>query len=99
MDEGNPELEKELRAILEREVHQRDLQYHELRYRNSGTSLWVEFHLLFPKGTSLEEAHWRATEIESALKSSVRQPTRVVTHLEPGEEHDSAHENLEVHER
>jgi cation diffusion facilitator family transporter len=98
MDEGDPGLEKELRGILERETQQRNLQYHELRYRNSGNSLWVEFHLLFPRGTSLEEAHGEATEIEKALKEGVRQPTRVVTHLEPEEEHDSAHENLKIAE-
>ena len=98
MDEGNPELEKEIRAVLDKEVRERNLQYHELRYRNSGASLWVEFHLLFPKETSLEHAHWRATEIEAALKKSIRQPTRIVTHLEPEEGHDSTHRNLSAHE-
>jgi cation diffusion facilitator family transporter len=94
MDEGSPELEKEIRTVLEKEVRARNLKYHELRYRNSGTSLWVEFHLLFPKETSLEEAHWSATEIEAALKKNIRQPTRIVTHLEPAEGHDSAHRRL-----
>ena len=98
MDEGNPELEKDLRAVLEKEVRARNLRYHELRYRNSGTSLWVEFHLLFPRETSLEQAHWRATEIEAALKRSIRQPTRIVTHLEPEEGHDVTHRNLKAHE-
>jgi len=96
MDEGNPELEKEIRRVLEQEVAARHLQYHELRYRNSGTSLWVEFHLLFPRETSLEQAHWSATEIEAALKKSIHQPTRIVTHLEPAEGHDSAHRRLKA---
>jgi cation diffusion facilitator family transporter len=96
MDEGSPELEKEIRAVLEKEVSVRNLEYHELRYRNSGTSLWVEFHLLFPREASLEHAHWMATEIEAALKKSIHQPTRIVTHLEPVESHDSTHRTLKA---
>ena len=98
MDEGDPELERNIRAVLDREVSARDLRYHELRYRNSGTSLWVEFHLLFPKETLLDEAHWNATEIEAALKEYLTRPTRVVTHLEPAEGHDVAHKDLAAHE-
>lgn len=98
MDEGDPELEKNIRGILDQEVSSRDLRYHALRYRNSGTSLWVEFHLLFPKETSLDEAHWHATEIEAALKTNISQPTRIVTHLEPAEGHDIVHKDLEAHE-
>jgi len=98
MDEGNPELEAEIRDVLEAETKARNLIYHELRYRNSGTSLWVEFHLLFARHTSLEEAHWSATEIEAALKKQIRQPTRIVTHLEPAEGHDSTHRSLDAHE-
>lgn len=98
MDEGDPELERELREILEKETRARNLVYHELRYRSSGTSLWVEFHLLFPRNTSLEQAHWSATEIEAALKKEMNKPTRVVTHLEPAEGHDLTHRSLEAHE-
>jgi cation diffusion facilitator family transporter len=98
MDEGDPELEREIRAVLEKEVSSRHLEFHELRYRNSGTSLWIEFHLLFPKETSLDEAHWRATEIEAALRKSVHRPTRIVTHLEPEAGHDLTHRDLKAHE-
>ena len=98
MDEGDPELEKNIRTILNQEVSSRELHYHALRYRNSGTSLWVEFHLLFPKETALDEAHRHATEIEAALTRNISQPTRIVTHLEPAEGHDMAHKDLEAHE-
>lgn len=98
MDEGDPELEKDIRAVLDREVSQRGLRYHELRYRDSGSSLWVEFHLLFPRKTSLDEAHWNATEIEAALKRDIPRPTRIVTHLEPAAGHDIAHKDLKAHE-
>lgn len=98
MDEGDPELEKNIRMVLDREVASRGLHYHELRYRNSGTSLWVEFHLLFPKETSLDQAHLNATEIEAALKTNIARPTRILTHLEPVMGHDTTHKDLKAHE-
>ena len=98
MDEGDPVLEKNIRMLLDHEVASRGLRYHELRYRNTGASLWVEFHLLFPRDASLREAHWNATEIEAALNSNIPQPTRIVTHLEPAEGHDTTHKDLKAHE-
>jgi len=94
MDEGNPNLESSIRGILDTETKQRGLTYHEVRYRNTGASLWVEFHLLFPKGTTIEDAHWRATEIEAAITASVTGPVNIITHLEPIEEHDKTHLQL-----
>lgn len=94
MDEGNPDLARTLRGVLERETAARRLEFHELRYRNSGNSLWVEFHLLFPKGTTIEDAHWKATEIEAAIKAALSLPVNIITHLEPVEGHDSAHREL-----
>ena len=94
MDEGNPKLEMQIRRVLEDETAKRGLAYHEVRYRNTGTSLWVEFHLLFPKGTAIEDAHWKATEIEAAITTSVTGPVNIITHLEPVEEHDETHLQL-----
>lgn len=91
MDEGDIRLEQQIREILDREMNKRGLQYHELRYRNSGTSLWVEFHLLLPKDLSLEEAHRNATEIEQEVKTTLPAPVHILTHLEPAEVHDQAH--------
>lgn len=96
MDEGDPELARTLRGVLERETAARRLRFHELRYRNSGNSLWVEFHLLFPSGTPIEDAHWKATEIEAALKASVPLPVNIITHLEPVEGHDTTHRELKA---
>jgi divalent metal cation (Fe/Co/Zn/Cd) transporter len=54
----------------------------------------VEFHLLFPKGAKIEAAHWEATEIEAALKSSLPTTLNITTHLEPLEKHDETHEQV-----
>ncbi len=91
MDEANPELEKKVHEILERETAQRKLQYHELRYRDSGNSVWIEFHLLFPKGTMLEDAHSVSTEIETVLSNALEHKSHIVTHLEPIDDHDVVH--------
>lgn len=91
MDEGDPALEKILRGVLDSETARRGLQYHQLRYRRSGNRAWVEYHLLFPSQTALEEAHRAGTEIELALASGLGMPAQVMTHLEPADDHDRVH--------
>jgi cation diffusion facilitator family transporter len=91
MDESDPAMERLVRDTLDRETAARNLRYHELRYRNSGTSVWVEVHLLFPAGVPLEDAHAAATAIEEALQDALPVTSRVITHFEPAEAHDSAH--------
>ncbi len=91
MDEANPELEQKIHSVLKKETTGRGVHYHELRYRDSGISVWMEFHLLFPRGTSIENAHAVSTEIESALSNALKQKTHIITHLEPFENHDEIH--------
>lgn len=94
MDEKDPQMEKEIMAALISETEKRGLKYHELRYRNTGRSLWVDLHLLFPKNTTLQFAHKQATAIEEAIKSKISLPVTVTTHLEPTEHHDQVHANI-----
>lgn len=94
MDERDPKLEQTLRHALNEETKKRGLDYHEFRSRNTGTSVWVDLHLLFPRGTTIEQAHWQATEIEGAIKSTMPVPVVFTTHLEPIELHDETHQAL-----
>ena len=94
MDEGDPELDRQIRTVLDVETNTRGLHYHQLRHRHSGTGVWVELHLLFPTDTSIESAHWQATEIEAAIKGNLSVPVTVTTHLEPIEEHEEVHQRL-----
>ena len=96
MDEGSPDLESRIRSILDTECMKRGLDYHELRYRRSGSSLWVELHLLLPKDMKLGDAHEYATEIEITVKTSLPDPVNIITHLEPVEIHDEAHQLHEL---
>jgi len=91
MDESNPQLERSIRTVLDAETSRRKLQYHELRYRETGNTMWVEYHLLFPAETTLESAHRCATEIEAALTGSLPGGVHVTSHLEPVLEHDEIH--------
>jgi divalent metal cation (Fe/Co/Zn/Cd) transporter len=91
MDEGDPGLERSMRDVLGTETVGRGLLYHELRYRRSGRVLWVEFHLLFPPGTLLADAHRHATDIELSLTEALPSPSRIVSHLETWKEHDDHH--------
>jgi cation diffusion facilitator family transporter len=91
MDEGDPDIDGMIRTVLADETKRRNLDFHELRYRVSGSSLWVEVHLLFPRGVLLKEAHRAASEVEAAVSKRLPVSLNIVTHLEPLKEHDELH--------
>ena len=83
LDESDPMMEKNIRELLDREVAQRGLSYHNLRHRHSGRTHWIEFHLVFPDQLTVGEAHDSATEIEASIADLLRPNGRVISHLEP----------------
>ena len=83
LDESDPEMETRLRSLLDTEAEKRGLAWHNLRYRHSGRTHWIEFHLVFDDTLSVGRAHAMATEIEAALADSVHPDGRVISHLEP----------------
>ena len=91
MDEGNKETADAIKKVLDQETISRGLEYHQLRYRESGNVLWLEFHLLFPKGTLLETAHNIATDLEITIKKNLNAQANIITHLEPLDVHDEVH--------
>lgn len=91
MDEVDQNLANLIKTILDRETKKLGLVYHELRFRESGDIVWIEFHLLFPKGVLLENAHTIATQLESKLKNELTVKANIVTHLEPLDQHDEIH--------
>ena len=96
MDRVNPEFGEKLETVLRMEVESRGVKFHKLRYRDLGDSLWVEVHLLFPKGVLLKEAHLMATEIEQAVTATFETSVHLSTHLESIEDHDTVHSSHEV---
>ena len=94
MDEADPQTDGKLKTILETETRKCQIQFHHLRHRNTGNKINVEFHLVFPRYTSIASAHEEATRIEGEIKKAFPFPVEVISHLEPVEGHDKAHEKL-----
>jgi cation diffusion facilitator family transporter len=91
MDTADPAVQKQLTEVLDREVAKHGITYHQLRHRNIGDAHWVEVHLLFPQGTSLDNAHRTATAIEEVVETSIEPRAHLTTHLECAASHDELH--------
>jgi len=91
MDEVDPAVEAHLKKQLDPLTRQLSLQYHGLRHRSTGNTLWVECHLLFPENTTLASAHALATRIEEELEKQWPGRTEVLTHLETVDDHQQIH--------
>ncbi len=83
LDEADPKVEREIRHLLDREVKQRGLSYHNFRHRHSGRTHWVEFHLVLDDALTVGQAHEAATEIEASVAELLHPDGRVISHLEP----------------
>ncbi len=91
MDQADPEIDEILNMVLLQETGPRGLEFHDLRHRNVGDAHWVEVHLLFPGGMSVEEAHRIATAIEETIQVSLDSVVFITTHLEALEDHTELH--------
>ena len=56
--------------------------YHELRTRRAGARRHVDLHVQFRRGTTLEDAHAVAHELQDAIRARLREAD-VLIHLEP----------------
>ena len=83
LDEVDPEVEKKIRRVLSAAADEHGVSYHNLRYRHSGRTHWVEFHLVFGDEVGLGRAHDLATRIEEAVARLLEPDGRVISHLEP----------------
>lgn len=92
MDERDARIDAEVRAVLEAVVPVVVVEYHGLRHRRMGDSVYIEVHLLFRAGELLCDAHDVATRLEDKI-AAVLLPHQAVliTHLEPFERHGSHH--------
>lgn len=62
--------------------------YHALRTRKSGSRRFVDFHLLLPGKTSVQESHDLVMKIETEIEGQLAH-TYVTIHVEPKEDHAS----------
>ena len=56
--------------------------YHELRTRRAGPRRYVDVHVQFRSGTTLEDAHAIAHELQDTIRDNLR-GADVLIHLEP----------------
>ena len=91
MDEVDSRTQERILAVLSEMCKASDVQFHGLRHRNAGNTIWVEVHLLFPEATPLKSAHELATKVEERIESEFGSRAEVITHLETLEDHDQVH--------
>ena len=91
MDYSDPETARRLQLLLDEITSAMGVVYHELRFRDTGKSIRVDLHLLFPYQTPVGEAHRLATIIEQKIAKALGKPSNVTTHLEAQEDHEPVH--------
>jgi cation diffusion facilitator family transporter len=83
VDEALPDQETEaIRASIEAFAGQGVVGYHQLRTRRAGARRYIDLHVQFRRGTSLEEAHHTAHELQDEIQARL-QGADVLIHLEP----------------
>jgi cation diffusion facilitator family transporter len=83
VDEALPEEEMAaIRESIEAFAGQGVVGYHQLRTRRAGARRYVDLHVQFRHGTSLEEAHHTAHALQHAIQARLR-GADVLIHLEP----------------
>ena len=86
VDEALPEdemlaIQEAIESFAERGV----VGYHELRTRRAGPRRYVDMHVQFRSGTTLEEAHAIAHSLQDTIRGRLR-GADVLIHLEPQDE-------------
>jgi len=91
LDYSDPETGRQIRDRLDTICSELGIQYHGVRFRTTGYRQIIEVHLLFPRLTSVSEAHRLATILEERLPAELGMPAEVMTHLESVEDHADVH--------
>jgi cation diffusion facilitator family transporter len=94
LDYSDPETGRKIREQLDRICSELNIQYHGVRFRTTGYRQIIEVHLLFPRQTSISEAHALATLVEERLPEELGFPAEAMTHLEALEDHADVHHHL-----
>ncbi len=71
-----------IRSAIEALAPRGVVGYHELRTRRAGSRRYIDLHVQFRSGTSLESAHRTAHELQDLIGSRLKQ-VDVLIHLEP----------------
>ena len=86
MDEADPELNSQVVDAINNAPDPCWLDVHNLRSRNLGDHIHVDFHLVIPGEWTVRQAHHVMHELESHILSSLNKTGSVMIHLDPPEE-------------
>lgn len=92
MDAANDKDEVIIKEILAKPPFRDVCGHHKLRHRLSGTLHFVDFHLIFPKHITVEQAHAVATATEAQVAAALGNAS-VMAHIEPCKRSDCPHCN------
>jgi cation diffusion facilitator family transporter len=86
VDEALPDAEQAaIRDAIEAFAGRGVVGYHQLRTRRAGARRYVDLHVQFRSGTSLEDAHGTAHALQDAIERRLPGGTDVLIHLEPAD--------------
>ena len=91
MDYSDPKAGRKIRDKLDARCSELSVQYHGVRFRTTGYRQIIEVHLLFPRLTSVSEAHRLATILEERLPTDLGMPAELTTHVECLKDHADVH--------
>lgn len=78
---ASPDVEQRIRDVIEANGVGA-LQAHDIRTRQAGRALFIEFHLVVPAGMTVAEAHVICDRLEDAIENAI-EGSEVVIHVEP----------------
>jgi cation diffusion facilitator family transporter len=82
MDQAaSPEIEGRIRGVIEANGHGA-LEAHDIRTRQAGRALFIEFHLVVPGSMTVDEAHVICDRLEDSIEQRI-EGSEVVIHVEP----------------
>ena len=86
VDEALPPDEQDaIREAIEAFASRGVVGYHQLRTRRAGARRYVDLHVQFRSGTSLEDAHATAHALQDEIERRLPGGTDVLIHLEPAD--------------
>ena len=78
---ASPDIEERIRGIIETNGGGA-LQAHDIRTRQAGRALFIEFHLVVPGSMTVDEAHAICDRLENSIERAI-EGSEVVIHVEP----------------
>lgn len=78
---ASPEIEERIRKIIEANGSGA-LEAHDIRTRQAGRALFIEFHLIVPGSMTVDDAHAICDRLEQAIEHAI-EGSEVVIHVEP----------------